>query len=333
MHMVQQQMNRNYGPKQMHHPNPSHPGYGHPSSMMNHARPSGNYTSMYSNTPGRSSWSVSSGPPPSEYELASHANPSLGHTDNKGRSRRNKSKFNNRMQSTPSPVDMDIHSKINANVKVQSEINLEDKNTLMKLVGGSRLVDVEDRLFIPDYVFLSMAQLSPCVVTPLDRIGTYKRREIGFKGMACKHCGGEPGFGRYFPETLRSLSQTTTSQTIVKHIAFKCRKCPKDIKNSVRALKELQDTKDMMAKEYHRSRFEERPKYGSRKVFFQRLWARLHEEDTIDSSKKGSASPSKRKKPSRRNSNLQPNNKSPGRQRLVSYENSEDENVPPSEEV
>lgn len=358
MRMVQQQMNMNFGPGQMRHPNSSRPGYGHPSSssMMNQPRPSGNFNSMYSNS-SHNSWSSNSGLHHSEYELASNANPSIGHRghaharpknnvslngNGNGRSRRNKSKFNNPMHATPSPVDMDIHSKINSNLKVQSEINLEDKKTLMKLVGGSDLVDVEDRLYIPDYVFLSMAQLSPCLVTPLDRIGTYKSREIGFKGMACKHCGGEPGFGRYFPETLRSLSQTTTSQTIVKHIAFKCRKCPKDIKNSVRVLKDLQDKKDQMAKEYHRSRFEERPKYGSRKVFFQRLWARLHEDGTVDSKKSASSkkkSPSKVKKDgkeqsSRRNSNIEPNhnNKSPGRMRLISYEDSEGENVPPSEE-
>ena len=293
--------------------------------------------------------------------IGNNGNNGIGNTTfAKGRSRRNKAKFNNNngMQSnsnsnnTSSPVDTDIHSKIDPTLQIQSEIDLEDKKTLEKLVGDSDLVDVEDRQYIPDYIFLSMAQLKSCLVTPLDRIGTYKSREIGFQGMACKHCGGEPGFGRYFPETLRSLSQTTTSQTIVKHIAYKCRKCPKDIKNSVRALKELQDTKDLMAKEYHRSRFEERPKYGSRKVFFQRFWARLHEQDTVDSDssaagKKKSGSSSKgnnsvkgknegkedeKKRPSARNSNIESNDKSPGRQRLVSYEDSEGENVPPGEE-
>jgi hypothetical protein len=158
-------------------------------------------------------------------------------------------------------------------------LDLSNPQVLARVVGDSELVDVNDNSFIPDYIFLSMAQLQPCYVTNNDRIGTYKNRDLGFKGMSCKHCGGEPGFGRYFPETLRSLSQTTTSQTIVKHVAYKCRKTPEDIKMSVRIMKEKQDVKDQIAKEYRRSRFEERPKYGSRKVFFQRLWSRLHEDD------------------------------------------------------
>ncbi len=158
-------------------------------------------------------------------------------------------------------------------------LDLNDPRVLCQVVSDSDLLDAKDASFIPDYIFLSMAQLQPCFVKEVDRIGTYKTRKLGFKGMSCKHCGGEPGFGRYFPETLRSLSQTTTSQTIVKHVAYKCRKTPKDVKASVRILKERQDAKDQIAKEYRRSRFEERPKYGSRKVFFQRLWNRLHGDD------------------------------------------------------
>jgi hypothetical protein len=245
--------------------------------------------------------------------------------------------------------------------------NLNDTKTLSNLIGTTSLVDPQDRQYIPDFIFLSMAQLEPCYVTPLDRIGTYKSRKVGFKGMCCKHCGGEPGFGRYFPETIRSLSQTTTTQTIVKHVAYKCRKCPKDVRDSVRALKEYQDAKDHLAKECQRSRFDERPKYGSRKVFFQRLWHRLHggemveDEGGDEGKEKGtktvvvvkenknilSAREENQKKddaleakiPVQRrlasatgslDESLEKQNYSPGRQRAVSYEDSDGENVPPS---
>jgi hypothetical protein len=170
--------------------------------------------------------------------------------------------------------------------------------------------------------------------------------------MCCKHCGGEPGFGRYFPETLRSLSQTTTTQTIVKHVAYKCRKCPKEVRDSVRALKEYQDAKDHLAKECQRSRFDERPKYGSRKVFFQRLWHRLHgggemveDEDGEGKDERKALSPreesenrkggleSKRSTALERHVSVSGSEKkhysSPGRQRAVSYEDSDGENVPP----
>jgi len=175
--------------------------------------------------------------------------------------------------------DYDVYDQEPRTISI---INLPDSASEEKFkdfMGNTDLVDLSDREFIPDYIFLAMAQLQPCKVVPTDRIGTYKNRDLGFKGMSCKHCGGEPGFGRYFPETVRSLSQTTTSQTIVKHIAYKCLKCPLKIRDAVKELKILQEAKDKAAKEKRRSRFDERPKYGSRKVFFQRLWARLHGEE------------------------------------------------------
>jgi hypothetical protein len=86
--------------------------------------------------------------------------------------------------------------------------------------------------------------------------------------MCCKHCGGQPGFGRYFPNSVRSLAQTTTSQTILKHIGGKCRFCPPTIRKAVVELQRQQAHKEGLATT--------RPRYGSRKIFFQRMWARLH---------------------------------------------------------
>merc|ERR1712038_333779 len=97
--------------------------------------------------------------------------------------------------------------------------------------------------------------------------------------MSCKHCGGQPGFGKYFPATVRSLAQTTTSQTIVKHIAVKCRLCPPEVRLAVLGLQRDQASKDRAVKDANGSAFESRPRYGSRKIFFQRLWGRLHGGD------------------------------------------------------
>merc|ERR1712137_455725 len=102
----------------------------------------------------------------------------------------------------------------------------------------------------------------------MGRVGCYKTREIGFVGMSCKHCGGQPGFGRYYPNSVRSLAQTTTSQTILKHIGSKCRFCPPHVRQAVLELQRQQAAKEGMASG--------RPRYGSRKIFFQRMWARLH---------------------------------------------------------
>lgn len=69
-----------------------------------------------------------------------------------------------------------------------------------------------------------------------DRVGCYKGRKTGFPGLACKHCVGQAGCGRYFPASEASLSQTTTSQTIVNHVR-NCRRCPIDIREQLEFMK------------------------------------------------------------------------------------------------
>lgn len=46
----------------------------------------------------------------------------------------------------------------------------------------------------------------------------------------------EAGCGRYFPASEASLSQTTTSQTIVNHVR-NCRRCPLEIREQLELMK------------------------------------------------------------------------------------------------
>ena len=69
-----------------------------------------------------------------------------------------------------------------------------------------------------------------------DRVGCYKGRKTGFPGLACRHCVGQAGCGRYFPASEASLSQTTTSQTIVNHVR-NCRRCPIDVREQLEFMK------------------------------------------------------------------------------------------------
>jgi hypothetical protein len=179
-------------------------------------------------------------------------------------------------KATPSPPKTTATASTTTTSEVKNDISDEK---LLELMGNTQLVETQDKDLVPDYLYLAMAQMNPCHLTDADRVGCYKEREIGFLGMCCKHCGGQPGFGKYFPATVRSLAQTTTSQTIVKHIATKCRLCPPEIRKAVVALQEEQANKDRAVKDANGSAFESRPRYGSRKIFFQRLWSRLHGGD------------------------------------------------------
>lgn len=142
-------------------------------------------------------------------------------------------------------------------------------------VDDRPLVFEEDRSLISDYLYLTLEQTAPCLLMEADRVGCYKTRKVGFPGLACKHCVGQAGCGRYFPATEASLSQTTTSQTIMNHVR-NCRRCPTEIRENLEIMK-----RNRMGPDGKRA---DKPKHGGRKVFFHRLWCRIqgleiHEEE------------------------------------------------------
>ncbi|KAL7541061.1 hypothetical protein ACHAXR_010607 [Thalassiosira sp. AJA248-18] len=128
------------------------------------------------------------------------------------------------------------------------------------------LVLPEDKPLISDYLYLALEQMQPCNLMDADRVGCYKGRRTGFPGLACRHCIGQAGCGRYFPASEASLSQTTTSQTIVNHVR-NCRRCPLEIREQLELMKRAKT-----CPEYKKS---DKPKHGGRKVFFNRLWCRI----------------------------------------------------------
>jgi hypothetical protein len=133
-------------------------------------------------------------------------------------------------------------------------------------VDSRPLVFPEDEPLISDYLYLTLEQMSPCLLMEADRVGCYKARKVGFPGLACKHCVGQAGCGRYFPASEASLSQTTTSQTIMNHVR-NCRRCPIEIRENLEIMK-----RNKLGQDGKKS---EKPKHGGRKVFFHRLWCRI----------------------------------------------------------
>jgi len=157
------------------------------------------------------------------------------------------------------------------------------------------LVEPEDKDLISDYLYLTLEQMQPCNLMEADKVGCYKGRDVGFPGLACKHCVGQAGCGRYFPASEASLSQTTTSQTIMNHVR-NCRRCPIEIRENLELMKRARMGPD--------GKRADKPKHGGRKVFFHRLWCRIQRlpisEDEKGSKKKRkkneSNSPKKTKK-------------------------------------
>ena len=134
------------------------------------------------------------------------------------------------------------------------------------VVDSRPLVFPEDKPLISDYLYLTLEQMGPCTLMEADRVGCYKTRKVGFPGLACRHCVGQAGCGRYFPASEASLSQTTTSQTIMNHVR-NCRRCPIEIRENLEIMK-----RNRMGPDGKRA---DKPKHGGRKVFFHRLWCRI----------------------------------------------------------
>lgn len=150
--------------------------------------------------------------------------------------------------------------------KTESGEDAEPVEQPIPEVDPRPLVFEDDKPLISDFLYLTLEQMSPCKLMEADRVGCYKTRKVGFPGLACRHCVGQAGCGRYFPASEASLSQTTTSQTIMNHVR-NCRRCPVEIRENLEIMKRARMGPD--------GKRADKPKHGGRKVFFHRLWCRI----------------------------------------------------------
>ena len=146
-----------------------------------------------------------------------------------------------------------------------------------------QLVVPEDKDLVTDYLYLLMEQMQTCRFTEEDRTGgrsKIKNNEVGFPGMECSHCEGRAGFGRYFPSSVSALSLANSDRNVYNHLQ-KCRRAPEQIKTELNRLQ-----KDQTQSKNRR---------GLRKLFFNRIWSRMHNKNDDDKDKvkdKYNASPS-----------------------------------------
>ena len=136
---------------------------------------------------------------------------------------------------------------------------------------GGYIVYPNDIEMIPPYVHFLMRQVEPCLFTEADRFVARSKGPVGYPGFQCRHCHGHAGLGKYFPVSSKSLSTNSTSQNIHAHM-LKCRKCPEAVKDR---LVQLKIEKSRAA----------RLEPGWRKVFFDKVWQRLHGESKNNGSK------------------------------------------------
>lgn len=129
------------------------------------------------------------------------------------------------------------------------------------------LVLPTDKRYTTAFTFHLMAQMQPCVFTEADRLGRRRNLEVGFAGLACRHCFGGHGNGRFFPSSIKTMSDASkTLDAIYKHIGM-CKQCPDDIRQGLNNLKEFHDSE------------KSKMPFGNQRAFFARIWGRLHGND------------------------------------------------------
>jgi len=133
---------------------------------------------------------------------------------------------------------------------------------------GQSLIDLSDADLLTDYFFHMMQQLVVCRFSEADRKTRGGKREnigIGYGGLQCIHCIAAPSARKFFWSTVDRLANSFAE--IPSHI-LKCKHCPDAIKDGLLVLKGR-----------HPDQMQTLPR-GSQKVFFRRMWRRLHDGDS-----------------------------------------------------
>jgi len=156
---------------------------------------------------------------------------------------------------------------------VQSSSMAGGENNFFSDIEGGPLVAPEYKYLATAYSYALLSQMQACVFTEADRLGKRKGLPLGFAGLACRHCYGGYGSGRFFPSNIKTMSDTSKTLNVLHSHMMRCRKCPSRVKVGLQTLR--------LGHDEERSKM----KFGSQKAFFVNIWKRLHGEKPLDGRK------------------------------------------------
>jgi len=135
------------------------------------------------------------------------------------------------------------------------------------------LVLDEDQLLLTEYFYYMLKQLRIARFSEADRRTRGGKREnivVGYGGLQCIHCASMPNSRKFFWSNVDRLANSFAE--IPAHV-MKCRHCRQETKDALIQLKRS-----------HPEQMARLPR-GSQKVFFRRMWRRLHDNDPACSAK------------------------------------------------
>ncbi len=129
--------------------------------------------------------------------------------------------------------------------------------------GDFQLVIPDDRALVPDFLYVLMTHALLVHMEESERIGNRKSLQVGLAGIGCRYCclSYRKGLCRLFPARRRTLPGKVYD--FYEHVR-RCTLCPKECKESLAFLKNLDDG--------HKN---EAMRMVGEKEFFDRVWARM----------------------------------------------------------
>jgi len=171
---------------------------------------------------------------------------------------------------TPSGIRLDNEIQRAQRATQESREGRKSSGTATSVLQGSDsqappLVLPFDKRNATAFTFHLMSQMQLCVFTEADRLGRRRNLKVGFAGLACRHCFGAYGSGRFFPSSVKTMADASKTLDVIYRHVMKCKKCPCDIKGGLRNLRDIHDSE--------RSKMP----FGNQRAFFVKIWGRLHE--------------------------------------------------------
>jgi len=161
-------------------------------------------------------------------------------------------------------------------IRLDKELYLKEKREIEKspklqeeTSSQAPIVLPTDKRYTTSFTFQVMSQLQPCTFTEADRLGRRRGLKVGYAGLACRHCVGGYGSGRFFPSSVKTMSDASKTLDVVYKHMCKCKKCPAKVKNTLMELRRFHDS--------------ERAKmpFGNQRAFFTKIWFRLHDNNSV----------------------------------------------------
>lgn len=171
----------------------------------------------------------------------------------------------------PAPMPSNLGSSVDATAQQAIDYLVAAEQDMYRtnpsFAEAEQLVLDEDKMLLTDYFFYLMKQLRVCRFTEKDRKTRGGKREkiaIGYGGLQCIHCSEQANARKFFWSNVDRLANSFAE--IPSHV-LKCRHTPNQTKTAILDLKTR-----------HAEQMARLPR-GSQKVFFRRMWRRLHESD------------------------------------------------------